>query len=67
LYASVLLAEGVDIKALADFLGHADPGFTLRIYTHLMPSSVERTRRAVDHALAVVDGSFVPNLVPVSG
>ena len=41
-------------------LGHADPGFTLRVYTHLMPASEERTRRAVDHALrgvGLVDGS----------
>lgn len=33
--------------ALADYLGHADRGFTLRTYTHLMPSSAERTRKAV--------------------
>lgn len=25
-----------------------DAGFTLRTYTHLMPSSAERTRRAID-------------------
>ena len=34
--------------ALATYLGHADPAFTLRVYTHLMPSSEERTRRAID-------------------
>ncbi len=47
-YASTLLDAGESIKALSQYLGHADPGFTLRIYTHLMPSSHERTRRAVD-------------------
>ena len=47
-YASVLLDGGESIKALAAYLGHSDPGFTLRTYTHLMPSSEERTRRAVD-------------------
>lgn len=47
-YASVLLAQGVSIKELADYLGHADPGFTLRTYTHLVPSSHERARVAVD-------------------
>ena len=31
-YASTLLADGVDIRALAEYLGHSDPGFTLRIY-----------------------------------
>ncbi|MEU9858768.1 site-specific integrase [Streptomyces sp. NPDC047974] len=47
-YASVLLAAGENIKALSTYLGHTDPGFTLRVYTHLMPSSHERTLRAVD-------------------
>ncbi len=47
-YASTLLARGVTIKELADYLGHADPGFTLRTYTHLLPSSHEQARRAVD-------------------
>ena len=36
-YASVLLEGGVSIRALAEYLGHADPGFTLRVYAHLMP------------------------------
>ncbi|WP_249033878.1 tyrosine-type recombinase/integrase [Prauserella marina] len=47
-YASVLLDAGESIKALSEYLGHKDPGFTLRTYTHLMPSSAERTRRAID-------------------
>jgi integrase len=53
LYASVLLAQGVSIKELAEYLGHADPGFTLRTYTHLMPSSHERARKAVDGVFRV--------------
>lgn len=51
-YASVLLDGGVSIRALADYLGHADPGFTLRVYTHLMPASEDRARQAVDAAFA---------------
>lgn len=47
-YASVLLDAGENIKALSRYLGHADAGFTLRTYTHLMPSSEQRTRKAVD-------------------
>ncbi len=50
-YASVLLDAGESIRALADYLGHADPGFTLRVYTHLMPSSEDRARTAMDRAL----------------
>ncbi|HEV2375329.1 MAG TPA: tyrosine-type recombinase/integrase [Streptosporangiaceae bacterium] len=51
-FASVLLHDGVDIRALAEYLGHADPGFTLRVYTHLMPSAPDRMRAAVDRALS---------------
>ncbi|MEU1333885.1 tyrosine-type recombinase/integrase [Streptomyces sp. NPDC005865] len=47
-YASVLLDAGENIKALSSYLGHTDPGFTLRVYTHLMPSSDSRTRKAVN-------------------
>lgn len=54
-YASVLLDGGESIKALSEYLGHADPGFTLRTYTHLMPSSSERTRRAVDGVFQLAD------------
>jgi hypothetical protein len=55
-YASVLLDAGESIKALSLYLGHADPGFTLRVYTHLLPASEDRTRRAIDRAFA-----YVPN------
>jgi integrase len=47
-YASALLDGGESIRAVSEYLGHADPGFTLRVYTHLMPSSAERTRKAID-------------------
>lgn len=47
-YASELLDAGANIKALAAYLGHSDPAFTLRVYTHLMPSSEHRARRAID-------------------
>jgi site-specific recombinase XerD len=41
-YASVLLDAGENIKALSHHLGHNDPGFTVRGYTHFMPSSDAR-------------------------
>ncbi|MET9628646.1 site-specific integrase [Lentzea sp. NPDC006480] len=59
LFASILLALGVSVKELAEFLGHADPGFTLRTYTHLLPSSHQRARSAVD-------GVFKPRKTPSS-
>ncbi|MFE7464183.1 tyrosine-type recombinase/integrase [Streptomyces sp. NPDC057499] len=46
-YASALLDGGENIKAVSEYLGHGDPGLTLRVYAHLMPSSQERTRKAV--------------------
>jgi integrase len=59
-HASVLLDAGESIKALSEYLGHSDPGFTLRTYTHLLPTSEQRTRQAVDRALtggaATADG-----------
>jgi integrase len=50
-YASALLEAGTSIRAVADYLGHQDPGFTLRTYTHLMPSSEDRVRQAIDAVL----------------
>jgi integrase len=46
--ASTALHEGESIKALSEYLGHADPGFTLRTYTHLAEDSAERMKRAVN-------------------
>jgi integrase len=51
-FASVLLDAGESVRALADYLGHSDPGFTLRVYTHLMPASADRARKAVEAAFA---------------
>ena len=50
-YSSALLEGGVSIRALAEYLGYADPGFTLRVYAHLMPESEDRARSAIDSAL----------------
>ena len=56
-FASVLLEDGVSIKAVSEYLGHADPGFTLRTYTHMMPASEDRMRKAVDRAFATTADS----------
>jgi integrase len=62
-YASVLLDAGESIKALSEYLGHHDPGFTLRTYTHLMPSSEKRTREAVNR---VFEGDSDPDDGPTT-
>lgn len=65
-YASVLLDAGESIRAVSEYLGHADAGFTLRTYTHLMPTSEDRTRRAIDAVfLGFADHSRTET--PVSG
>ncbi len=46
-FASALLDQGESIKAVAEWLGHTDPAFTLATYTHLMPNSDERTKSAI--------------------
>ncbi|MFI7624666.1 tyrosine-type recombinase/integrase [Microbispora rosea] len=46
--ASAWLGAGVDIRTVAEYLGHSDPGFTLRTYTHLMPNAADRARKAMD-------------------
>ncbi|GAA3902869.1 hypothetical protein Aau02nite_85030 [Amorphoplanes auranticolor] len=54
--ASSLLDAGESIKALSEYLGHASPGFTLRYYTHLMPASEGRTRKAIDDLFRPKEG-----------
>ncbi len=51
-FASVLLDQGESIKAVAEWLGHSDPSFTLKTYTHLMPSSAERTKGVISSMYA---------------
>ncbi|MCA1188564.1 site-specific integrase [Saccharopolyspora sp. 6T] len=46
-YASLLLADGVSIRELAAYLGHSNPGFTLRVYTHMTTTSHDRAQHAV--------------------
>jgi integrase len=60
LYASVLLDAGESVKAVAEWLGHADPAFTLRVYAHLMPESPQRARRALDAMFGGLPGSDGP-------
>ena len=50
-YASILLSGGVDVGPLSEYLGHHDPGFTLRVYRHLIPNDADNARRAVEAAL----------------
>lgn len=46
--ASTWLTNGVNIKAVSNYLGHSDPGFTLRIYTHLMISGDDQAKSSFE-------------------
>jgi integrase len=54
-YASVLLAAGESVVAVAERLGHENATLVLTTYGHLLPDSEDRTRRAIENAW--VDGS----------
>lgn len=53
-FASVLLAAGESVVAVAERLGHENASLVLSTYGHLMPDSEERTRRAVDEAWSAI-------------
>jgi integrase len=44
-FASILVALGEDPGSVMDQLGHADPGFTLRVYRHGMRRDPDAKRR----------------------
>ena len=45
-------AGRVDVRTLAEYLGHSDPAFTLRVYCHMTPGSLDRVRQAIDRAFS---------------
>lgn len=63
--ASAWLAQGVDIRTVAEFLGHSDPAFTLRVYSHLMPDAADRARKAMDAFFNGDSGQSAPDVPSV--
>ena len=56
-YASVMqFRRGVSIKELAEYLGHSDPAFTLRVYAHMLPCSHDRARAVISERFTRVIG-----------
>jgi integrase len=51
-YASVLIDAGESPKVIQDRLGHASIAQTFDVYGHLFPATEDRTREAIDSALA---------------
>lgn len=50
-FASILYAEGVDLKAISEILGHSDLSTTNKIYTHRFDIIHEKTAMAMSKAL----------------
>jgi integrase len=51
-YASLMIAAGVNAKALSTFMGHANIGITLDLYGHLFPGSEAQAADLLDTYLA---------------
>lgn len=51
-YASEELEAGESIVSLARWLGHSDPGFTLKKYSHFLPRAGARGSAAIDAIFA---------------
>ena len=50
-YASIMIAAGVNAKAISTFMGHANISITLDRYGHLMPGSEEEAAALLDSYL----------------
>jgi integrase len=59
-FASAILGDGGSVNDLAEWMGHHDPAFTLRIYGHMQQGSEERARTIIDRRM------FRPRAVPGS-
>jgi integrase len=51
-FASLMVAAGVNAKALSTFMGHANISITLDRYGHLMPGSEAEAAELLDAYLA---------------
>ncbi len=51
-FASLMIAAGVNAKALSTFMGHANISITLDRYGHLMPGSETEAAELLDQYLA---------------
>jgi integrase len=51
-FASLMIAAGVNAKALSTYMGHANIGITLDRYGHLMPGSEDEAAALLDTYLA---------------
>jgi len=60
-FASVLVAEGLDVVSVSRQLGHSSPDITLKVYAHLFDQA-----RNADTARAALERSFGDILEPAA-
>jgi integrase len=63
-YASLMIAAGVNAKALSTFMGHANIAITIDLYGHLMPGSEAEAADLLDLYLAREAGGSSPETSP---
>ena len=56
-YASLMIAAGVNAKALSTFMGHANIAITLDRYGHLMPGNEDEAAGMLDAYLERAEGA----------
>lgn len=50
-FASIAITNGADVASVSETLGHADKGFTLKMYTHASEESKRRVSNLVEELL----------------
>jgi len=66
-FASILVAIGKDPTYVMQQLGHTDPAFTLRVYSHVMRRSEEERewlKALVEGHVWAVNGQYAPDSAP---
>ncbi|RIX60584.1 site-specific integrase [Paenibacillus nanensis] len=58
-FASILYAEGLDLKAISEVLGHSNVGTTIKIYTHRFDIVHEKPAMAMSKALNLKNSNVV--------
>ena len=65
-FASLMIAAGVNAKALSTYMGHANISITLDRYGHLMPGNEDEAAGLLDAYLArATEGAARASLAPV--
>jgi integrase len=64
-FASLMLAAGVNAKALSTYMGHANISITFDSYGHLMPGNEHEPAGRLDAYLRASEASAHASLAPV--